>query len=53
MPETDTRSPPRYTAVPLRCRCGTDKTPIACIGGCGYLCQLLAKTGPTPQLEAA
>lgn len=31
----------RPAVLSLWCRCGTDKTPIPCVGGCGYLCQLI------------
>ncbi len=31
------------TEVPLRCRCGTDKTQIPCVGNCALLCQRITK----------
>jgi hypothetical protein len=34
---------PNRPAVELRCRCGTEGSPLRCIGSCGYLCQRLAQ----------
>lgn len=36
-------------SVALRCRCGTETSPIPCRGGCGYICQrILAESDWVP-----